>query len=121
MNLWIWQYDELRIFLKELLLTLLHLMRNILLIIFILSAKIVSGQQFSIYQGITTSNGLPSNYVFSIGEDEKGYLWVGTDKGLCRFNGFSWQIWDKDNGLPGNYVSAVFPDKKGGLWLSISQ
>ena len=121
MNLWIWQYDELRIFLKELLLTLLHLMRNILLIILILSAKIVSGQQFSIYQGITTSNGLPSNYVFSICEDEKGYLWVGTDKGLCRFNGFSWQIWDKDNGLPGNYVSAVFPDKKGGLWLSISQ
>lgn len=96
-------------------------MRNIFLIILILSVKIVSCQQFSIYQGITTSNGLPSNYVFSICEDEKGYLWVGTDKGLCRFNGFSWQIWDKDNGLPGNYVSAVFPDKKGGLWLSISQ
>ena len=96
-------------------------MRNIFLIILILSAKIVSCQQFSIYQSITTSNGLPSNYVFSICEDEKGYLWVGTDKGLCRFNGFSWQIWDKDNGLPGNYVSAVFPDKKGGLWLTISQ
>ena len=117
----IWQYDELRIFLKELLLTLLHLMRNTLLVILLLWGSIVSSQQFSIYQGITTANGLPSNYVFSVCEDEKGYLWVGTDKGLCRYNGFSWQTWDKDNGLPGNYVNSVFADKRGGLWLGISE
>ncbi|MCY7422827.1 MAG: histidine kinase [Chitinophagaceae bacterium] len=96
-------------------------MRNILLIVFLFSCSLVSSQQFSIYQGITTGNGLPSNYVFSVCEDERGYLWVGTDKGLCRYNGFSWQVWDKDNGLPGNYINGIFADKRGGLWLSISE
>ncbi|RYF85559.1 MAG: hypothetical protein EON98_06225, partial [Chitinophagaceae bacterium] len=82
---------------------------------------IFSQQSYSIYQSLTTSNGLPSNYVFASGEDENGFLWVGTDKGLCRYDGFRWKIWDKDNGLPGNYINSVFPDKRGGLWLGISE
>lgn len=78
-------------------------------------------QSYSIYQNISTSNGLPSNYVFSSAEDENGFLWTGTDKGLCRYDGFRWQVWDKDDGLPGNYVNAVVPDRRGGLWLGISE
>ena len=73
------------------------------------------------YQSITTSNGLSSNYVFSLCEDENNFLWAGTDKGLCRYNGFNWQVWDKDNGLPGNYIATVLSDKRGGLWLDISE
>lgn len=85
-----------------------------------LAPVLLQAQQFSIYQGITTSNGLPSNYVFTVGEDENGFLWAGTDKGLCRFNGFSWQVWDKDNGLPGNYINSLYSDKRGGLYITIS-
>ena len=63
---------------------------------------------------------MPSNYIFSVCEDENNFLWVGTDKGLCRYNGFNWQVWDKDNGLPGNYIHTVLPDKRGGLWIDIT-
>lgn len=77
------------------------------------------GQSHSIYQNITTGNGLPSNYVFAVTEDEHGFLWAGTDKGLCRYDGFRWQVWDRDNGLPGNYINSVFSDRHGGLWLLI--
>ena len=79
-----------------------------------------NAQQFSAYQSITTNNGLPSNYVFAICEDSEGFMWAGTDKGLCRYNGFSWQVWDRDNGLPGNYINGLLPDKRNGLWLHIS-
>ncbi len=78
-------------------------------------------QDYSIYESITTSHGLPSNYVFAAAEDEQGFLWVGTDKGLGRYDGFRWRVWDKDNALPGNYVNRVLPDGRGGLWLVISE
>ncbi|MFY8127725.1 MAG: ligand-binding sensor domain-containing protein [Chitinophagaceae bacterium] len=79
-------------------------------------------QTTSIFKNITTANGLPSNYVFGTTEDEFGFLWVATDKGLCRFNGNTWEVFDTDNGLPGNYINAVLKDAKiGGLWLGISE
>lgn len=78
-------------------------------------------QRYSIYQNISTGNGLPSNYVFGVTEDENGFLWAGTDKGLCYYDGFRWQVRDKDNGLPGNYINTIFSDKRGGLWLGISE
>jgi signal transduction histidine kinase len=64
---------------------------------------------------------LPSNYVFYTAEDSNGFIWVGTDKGLCRYNGAVWEVWDIDNGLPGNYVNQILTDKHNGLWLGISE
>jgi ligand-binding sensor domain-containing protein len=64
---------------------------------------------------------LPSNYVFCTAEDSNGFIWVGTDKGLCRYNGAVWEVWDIDNGLPGNYVNQIFNDKHNGLWLGIAE
>jgi signal transduction histidine kinase len=80
-----------------------------------------SQQRYSIYQSMNTSSGLPSNYVFASAEDENGFLWIGTDKGLFRYDGFRWQVWDRDNGLPGNYINTVLSDKRGGLWLGVSE
>lgn len=36
---------------------------------------------------ITTENGLPSNEVYSILIDPKGFLWAGTDAGICKYDG----------------------------------
>ena len=76
-------------------------------------------QPYSIYQTLTTTNGLPSNFIFSVCQDENGFLWVGTDKGVARYNGFNWQVWDKDNGLPGNYINQLFTDKRGNICMQI--
>lgn len=75
--------------------------------------------QVSVFQNITTSEGLPSNYVFQVDEDENGFLWAGTDKGLAFYNGFKWQSYTTDNLLPGNYVNHVLCSGKGGIWLEI--
>ncbi len=96
------------------------MLRTVVLLFFLLANGSVKSQRFSAYQSVTTSNGLPSNYVFAVCEDSEGFLWAGTDKGLCRYNGFSWQVWDKDNGLPGNYINRIISDDRKGLWLSIS-
>jgi ligand-binding sensor domain-containing protein len=46
------------------------------------------GQQLS-YFPITQQNGLPSNTVYDIFQDSDGFLWVATENGLARYNGFS--------------------------------
>lgn len=46
----------------------------------------VSGQE-SIHKTYTHADGLPSNTIYDIRQDAKGYVWVATDMGLTRFNG----------------------------------
>lgn len=76
--------------------------------------------QVSLFQNMTTRDGLPSNYVFAACEDGDGYLWIGTDKGLARYDGFSWNVFTTETGLPGNYITAIFKAGDDGLWLQIS-
>ncbi len=38
------------------------------------------------FTSFTTQNGLPDNIIYSILEDNDGFLWLGTNKGLCRFD-----------------------------------
>ena len=90
-------------------------------IIFIFLVQILFAQPASLFEYVTTANGLPSNYVFCTTEDSNGFMWAGTDKGLCFFNGAVWQVWDVDNGLPGNYINTIISDNHNGLWLGIAE
>ncbi len=75
----------------------------------------------------TMENGLPQNTVSRLLQSRNGYLWAGTELGLARFDGVSFQIFDRTTPLPG---SASFPDAEvrclldafeskgtGGLWV----
>lgn len=76
--------------------------------------------QVSLFQNLTTRDGLPSNYIFDACEDARGYLWLGTDKGLATFDGFHWKLYTTEDGLPGNYISTVLQAGADGLWIVIS-
>ena len=77
-------------------------------------------QQVSLFQSIGTQDGLPSNYIMAIEEDANGYLWLGTDKGLAKYDGFSWKTFTTDDGLPGNYIGFIKKAGTNGLWIGIS-
>lgn len=55
-------------------------------------------------QRITEQNGLPNNVVYSALPDGEGYLWMGTNKGLCRMNRktFNIQVYTTEDGLLAN-------------------
>lgn len=44
--------------------------------------------QHPYYYTITDDNGLPSNEVYDIEQDDFGYIWIGCDAGLYRYDGF---------------------------------
>ncbi len=66
-----------------------------------------------------TSSGLPSNSILAIAQTPDGYLWLGTEEGLARFDGVRFVIFDTNNtpALESNHVSALLVDAQNNLWI----
>lgn len=87
------------------------------LILFILTLP-VRGQEL-LFHNLDNIN-LPSQESYNVMQDSKGYIWVGTEAGLCRYNGHSLEIFNEKNGLPEQSCYAVKEDKRGILWIATS-
>ncbi len=65
----------------------------------------------------TMEEGLPSNTVYSVYRDSKGFLWFATDKGVARYNGIKFELFTTFDGLPDNEVFLFQEDYEGRLWF----
>src|SRR5437667_9430311 len=67
----------------------------------------------------TDGDGVPLGTVYAIGQDADGYLWIGTDAGLLRFDGVRFTPWEEigDTPLPKSPVSALWVARDGSLWV----
>src|SRR5215210_4428483 len=66
----------------------------------------------------TRREGLPQMSVLCGLQDRAGYLWLGMQEGLARFDGISFRTFKvEDSPLPSNYVSALFEDRRGRIWI----
>lgn len=60
-----------------------------LLLSWVMMATLAAGQSFRLRtEHYTTRNGLASNVVNTAMQDSKGYIWLGTNQGLTRFDGY---------------------------------
>ena len=59
------------------------------------------------FVNFTAEDGLSSNNVISILQGSKGFMWFGTENGLCRFDGAHMLVYKADDGLPGNLVTSL--------------
>src|SRR6266496_1569866 len=65
-----------------------------------------------------TRNGLPEADVMAILQTHDGYLWVGTEEGLARFDGTHFVVFDrKTASLPNNRIQALAETSDGSLWV----
>ncbi|HEY9168764.1 MAG TPA: two-component regulator propeller domain-containing protein [Lutibacter sp.] len=65
----------------------------------------------------TTNNGLPSNTIYDIVQDENGFIWIATDYGLSKFDGLTFKNFTITDGLPDNEVLSLFKDSKQRIWI----
>ncbi|MDR3698446.1 MAG: two-component regulator propeller domain-containing protein [Candidatus Sulfopaludibacter sp.] len=69
----------------------------------------------------TQQDGLPQDTIRAIVQTRDGYLWLGTDEGLARFDGYEFVVFTKANGdLPSNSVTSLAADTDGSLWIGTS-
>ena len=73
------------------------------------------------FQRYSSKDGLSSNTIYSIYRDSYGFLWLGTEDGLNRFDGRRYNVYrydaNKENSLMANHISALCEDKKGRIWI----
>jgi diguanylate cyclase (GGDEF)-like protein len=67
----------------------------------------------------TSESGLPQNTVDAIVQTRDGYLWMGTEEGLVRFDGVRFVVSDRQNApaLRSSFVSSLFEAPDGTLWI----
>jgi signal transduction histidine kinase/ligand-binding sensor domain-containing protein len=67
-----------------------------------------------------TEDGLPDGNVTAIEQTPDGYVWVGTFKGLARFDGMEFNVFDTRSpaALPDDHVTALRVDGAGRLWVA---
>jgi signal transduction histidine kinase/ligand-binding sensor domain-containing protein len=68
-------------------------------------------------------NGLPQNTVQALAQTRDGFVWIGTEVGLVRFDGNGFQVFDKNStpALPGNDVRCLLETGDGALWIGTSE
>ncbi len=66
----------------------------------------------------TVDDGLPTLDVYHIQQDKNGFIWIGTDVGLVRYDGYDFEVMTTRDGLPNNDIIRILEDRQGKLWIS---
>jgi len=90
----------------------------ILLTIFILFGY--SQDQEYQFEHITTEQGLSHNMTKSIIQDSKGFIWIGTNRGLNRYDGNKFKNYintEDSTSLSGVVITDIYEDNEGNIWV----
>lgn len=74
------------------------------------------------FEHITLQDGLSQSSVYAICQDQRGFMWFGTQDGLNKYDGYKFTAYHKtpgerSNSLSDNWVKAIIEDQKGFLWI----
>ena len=63
----------------------------------------------------TNEDGLPSMVIYQVRQDAYGFLWIGTDNGLCRFDGQNFKLYESDVAKDAEYIG-IYISPKNDIW-----
>lgn len=73
------------------------------------------------FERLGPEDGLPHRTVYDVAVDPKGFLWLATQNGLARFDGYDLRVFRHDpqdpHSLPNDYTKALAFDDNGVLWI----
>jgi diguanylate cyclase (GGDEF)-like protein len=81
-----------------------------------------AGLADTVFQHLAHDNELPNAAIpTSATQDGDGFLWIGSQNGLARWDGYHFRIYRADPGKPGalpdNFIQALLTDGRGVLWI----
>ena len=73
------------------------------------------------FSHLDVSNGMPHGVATAMAQDHQGFLWVGTQGGLARWDGYRFRSFQADaqqkTALPDDLVQVLHVDPRGNLWI----
>ena len=89
--------------------------RLLAILAFVTSALRLQAEQYP-FRVYDQTAGLANPTVNAIQTDAEGFLWIGTDNGLFRYDGTRFRTYEAQ-GLPGNRINAIYSAPDGTLWV----
>ena len=90
------------------------------LLLSLCSIASLSAQDYN-FRSISLDDGLSQSSINAIEQDQKGFVWFGTQDGLNRFDGINFKIYKKNpfdnHSISGNHITAILEDRQGRLWV----
>jgi len=92
--------------------------------ILLLNIKDVGAQMLGIkyIRKINSLQGLSHNIINDIEQDEKGFIWIATQDGLNRYDGYQFKVYRFDpkdsTSISDNYIKSIYHDNNNHLWIS---
>src|SRR5690606_22635906 len=87
------------------------------LIIFTLIMCLKMDAQEKAYRSFTIKDGLPTNNIFKIKFDHQGFLWIAHDKGISKFDGYTFKHFSSPDQKSTVYTDLyIAPDGK--IWMT---
>lgn len=75
----------------------------------------------SLFRHINTDQGLSNDLVYCVTQDSYGFIWIGTDDGLNRYNGYENSRFKKarndTTSIPDNHIVSLLKDNQGRIWV----
>ena len=98
------------------------MLRKALIIIFLLMSGVATWSlraQHYLFSHINKENsGLSYDSVREIYQDSRGFVWIGTYKGLSRYDGVRFKNYDRDDfGVSSDFINVIREDLDGNLWI----
>ncbi|XOV80183.1 MAG: two-component regulator propeller domain-containing protein [Aestuariibacter sp.] len=92
-------------------------MKRILFVALLLSVSITCGATEYIFKKYSIDNGLNHEIVRGSLQDDAGYIWVATEGGLHRFDGFQFVLYNLSERNAETAISDFDIDSKGNIWI----
>lgn len=73
--------------------------------------------QEAVYKQFSVENGLLSSNATQVLQDDEGYIWISTNNGVVRFDGYRFQNFDVNNGLIENDIIQMLKDEYNVIWF----
>lgn len=88
-------------------------------LLFLLPVSTVFGQSELRFRNFTINDGLSQSSALCLVQDEINTLWIGTQDGLNRYDGHSFEVYNasETKGLNSNYIRTALKDRNGTLWF----
>lgn len=84
----------------------------------IFAGETISAQSTNLrFQHLTIENGLPQNMVDCMIQDRHGFMWLGTWNGLCKYDGYRFEVFNGESHGINNFIQSLYEDINGNIWI----
>ena len=75
----------------------------------------------TLFRHLGTDHGLPNTIATALAQDHEGFIWIGTQGGLARWDGYRFKTYrplsNQDSSLPSLFAQTLHVDGFGRLWV----